>query len=161
MAHLEERELLDLAQGPLPAGRRDEVEEHLRQCAECRRRFDDLQETSRLLGEWEVGVGGRDLWPAIEARVLREGRRVIPWPVAKAALRIAATVLLAFGMGHVAGRWARHEWPRPESVAVSAAQVDDGAVSEWLHLSTFAQSLPTGLAAIVLDDAPGSAEETL
>ena len=161
MAHIEERELLELAQGPRPSGRRDEVEAHLSQCAECRRRFDDLQDTCRLLDEWRLAAPERDLWPAIEARVRRNGRRIILWPGAKTALRIAATILLALGIGHGSGRWARHKWRQPESFEALAVQIDEGAVGEWLHLSALGQSLPSGLTEAVLDAAASNGEEAL
>ena len=138
MDHATDIELIELVAGRLTADRQAAVAAHLAACPECARRRDAIRATWDALGDWQVAPG-RDLAPAILAAA-----RAPAWRErAKPFLRVAASVLIAIGVGHAAGRWA---WPalqgqsRPEPVAA-----EEQEAAQSLSLGVLEQVSPTGI----------------
>ena len=161
MDHVTDIEIIELVAGNLPAGRQSAVERHLQVCPDCRSRRDELARTWHVLGQWRVEASGRDLRPRIERAL---GRRAAGVPAKTwgsrvlAGLRAAAAVLLAVGIGHLAGRWTRPSGSGPgEAGPPAVARVTESAVAESLHFGVIQQVSPAGLAESVLaQPVPGS-----
>jgi len=157
MEHIPECDLIELAGGQLDDQRRPAVEEHLLDCADCRGRFRQLRRTWRVLGDWQVSAGGRDLWPAIQADLARRPRRALPlWRWLLSVSAAAVAILLAAAIGHVAARLGPlRRAPAPAAVA----KPDERAVARSLALHALADSSPGGIADAVLNATLDDGEE--
>ncbi|MBM4037181.1 MAG: hypothetical protein FJ290_01590 [Planctomycetes bacterium] len=154
MSHLREAELVELAAGRLEPPARSAAEAHVGGCAECRARLDAAHRAWQALGSWEV-TAGHDLADAIVEVAGRQAQvpAVPAWRRAIGpVLRAAAAVVLAAGIGHVAGRWAV-----PSRVSLPPV-ADERAAAEALSLDVLALQSAAGLAETVLG-LDGSAQE--
>ena len=157
MRHAEEIELVELAAGNLPAGRQTAVRDHLGQCPECNRRFDELRRTWQALGRWTVEPAGCDVGPAVAAALRADVRprltpRFGPWvPV---AARAAASIALAVAVGYTAGRLSG---PAPPGAAPTLGPAPSEQVAaSALHLELLETVTPAGLAEAILGADPDS-----
>jgi len=154
MEHMPDCDLIELAGGQLDDQRRPAVEEHLLDCAECRERFRQLRRTWLALGDWRVSAAGRDLWPAVEAELVR--RRKKAFPLWRWLLSAAAAILPAAAIGHVVARLG------PFGRATTPAgitEADERAAARSLALHALADSSPAGIAHAVLNATPDDGEE--
>lgn len=117
--------------GELPAPQRDALDRHAAQCDACRSRRTELQHVWDAAGELEFLPPPRDLTDAVLAAARQSiGRTRTPASVY--ALRLAAAVALAAGLGTVAGRLlppAAHESP-----ATAVVSEDELLDRTGLHL---------------------------
>lgn len=94
------RKLTLYALGELSSAQRRDVEKHLEQCSRCRQQFRELERLAELLLPVSTTTRGRDLWPAVAARIEAQQRQEEPtrrraWrPLAAAAGAVAAVVLI-------------------------------------------------------------------
>jgi len=96
----------DYLDSRLEGRRMEELEDHLRTCAVCRRKLEQARELrERLSGLSKRMAPERDLWPGIERRIGRPGNeaRKVPVygvaPLAAAALLVAAFLVAALLRG--------------------------------------------------------------
>jgi predicted anti-sigma-YlaC factor YlaD len=96
--------LSEYVDGELAADERVELERHLAACTDCRIIVADLGRLRALAGTLADREPGRDLWPAIEARI--GAARVRPfrrrWTFTLPQLAAAAALLLVAGAGGAA-----------------------------------------------------------
>lgn len=107
----------DHLEGVLPPRRAAKLEEHVARCAACAAGLEEERRLTLALGSLaEEPLAGRDLWPAIAARLAREQRAGTPRSVWDAlfslGLRLvpacAAVLLLSLGLSlYQAGRLQR------------------------------------------------------
>lgn len=103
MEHLSDIDILDLLGKAAPVEMRERWRSHLQDCATCRARRDALQATWDALGVLE-GCDSVDLLAGITARIAeghRPARGITLWELS----RIAASVLIAAGIGYTAGKF--------------------------------------------------------
>lgn len=103
MEHLGDIDILDLLGNAAPIEMQEQWRSHLRECASCRARRDALQATWDSLGALEV-CDSVDLLAGITARIAegqRPARGITLWELS----RIAASVLIAAGIGYTAGKF--------------------------------------------------------
>jgi anti-sigma factor RsiW len=142
MEHARDIELIELAAGRLDADREKALNGHLRQCAQCREKFDRVRQTWDILGAWEVPASrrGEPLGPSTEAAPReKNGRRSVLRSVGLvAALRFAAALAVAVPMGYWGGRWSTRRAPMPgpadPPAYVSTLGLDTGESLSWLVL---------------------------
>jgi anti-sigma factor RsiW len=152
MKHATEIELIELAAGRLPAEHQADLAAHLAACPECARRRDEILATWDALGDWQVEPG-RDLAPDVLAAARAPGWRKRARPV----LRIAASVLIAIGVGHAAGRWA---WPALEGQpSPRPAAAEEQAAAQGLSLGVLEQVTATGIPEALLGAEESTDEE--
>jgi hypothetical protein len=154
MEHVSDIELIGMLGGHLSPERRRAVEAHVAECASCSGRRDEMARTWNALGEWEEGPG-QDMAPEILRRVSLQPSRVglWQWP----SVRIAATVLIAVGLGHVAGRFAASS--RTDTGGDGAVvRVEDRDVTKALYLEALDGAARPGIAEALLDLPSGSEE---
>ena len=155
MQHIAEAQLLELIGGHLGPDDRTATEEHLAACESCRRQHQQLLQTWDVLGPWETLQPGRDLSERIIMTADSRGAERFPsaWRrFAMVALKAAASIVLAAGIGYAAGRSYRPEPPPP------AANIEQQAASS-IYLDTFESGTPAGLSEYVLAPSKESGEK--
>lgn len=113
MEHISEIELIEYVAGRLIASRQEEVREHITACEECSGRWREAVETWNVLGQWNVDAGDRDVAGRIIARAeeaessRKQPRlpRILRVGLLRTALRVAASIIIAIGVGHQLGRY--------------------------------------------------------
>jgi len=96
--HLEEAVITDFVDETLDAARRTSVEQHLAQCAECRRLVDDFREIRQVAGALEPRMPPARAWLRLERAIALEAEHA----------REAGTT--ARGAGSAASRPAFRQW---------------------------------------------------
>ncbi|UCD56410.1 MAG: hypothetical protein JSV16_11310 [Candidatus Hydrogenedentota bacterium] len=113
MEHINDNELLEYVSERLPDTKSQQFQRHMAECGECRKRYQNAVDVWETLGQWHVDSSGHEIADRIEALATKnrsgqqESRtRTIPFRSSfKAALRIAATIIIAVGGGHLLGRY--------------------------------------------------------
>ena len=113
MKHVNDIELIEYIAGKLTASRNEEVREHMAACEECSDRERKAIELWNTLGQWSVDtanhdVAGRITTLAEEAeRKQRQGEktRVLRVGLLPVVLRVAASIIIAIGVGHKLGKY--------------------------------------------------------
>jgi hypothetical protein len=113
MKHINDIEIQNYIAGKLTASGIQQVQEHLAICKECSDRWRNTVEVWDALGQWDVDTAGRDLTERIIARAQQEGQDSIKqnnihklWKeFLPAVLRVAASIVIAVGVGHKLGKY--------------------------------------------------------
>jgi len=113
MEHINDIELLEYISERQSDTKNQQFQRHVAECAECRQRCQEAVHVWETLGRWHVDSSGHEVADRIEALAAkdksdpRESRtKRIPFISSlKAALRVAAAILLAVGGGHLLGRY--------------------------------------------------------
>ena len=154
MEHVSDIELIEMLGGHLEPDRLKSVESHLAECERCAGRRDEMARTWDDLGDWET-VPGQDLAPEILRRASMQPARISIWQ--RPSVKVAATVLIAVGLGHVAGRFAASS--RTDTGDEGAVvRVEDSDVTEALYLEALNGAARPGIAQALLDLPMGSEE---
>ena len=113
MKHVNDIELIEYIAGKLTVSRSEVVREHMAACEECSDRWRKAVEVWNTLGQWSVDtanhdVAGRITTLAEEAeRKQRQGEktRVLRVGLLPVVLRVAASIIIAIGVGHKLGKY--------------------------------------------------------
>ena len=113
MEHINDVELLEYLSERLPDTKNQQFQRHMVECAECRQRCRDAVHVWEILGRWDVDSSGHEIADRIEALAAKDKSapqenhtKRIPFIRSfKAALRVAAAIILAVGGGHLLGRY--------------------------------------------------------
>jgi len=155
MRHVREADLLALASGELSDARHREIELHVSSCAACRRAQAEMASVHGLLGEWDVDVGDRDAWQAIDRRLGAPAPVRVPrrWHGVARMSRIAAAVMLGVGMGHAAGRltWTRGTLELATTPPAFSTSAFEHAAADELALYVLESPSSAGLFKTVLE----------
>lgn len=138
MSHPRPIELIEYVAGH--CGNAEVVREHLRECAACAEYVRSVQETWDALGQLPSEQLSADLLPRIEQALGRaevQNRSAVAW---FSRLRIAAAVMLALGIGHLAARGVRPDAP----------EIDPGQAAESIHLDFAGWRSASSLAELIL-----------
>lgn len=120
MSHPTERQLVEFVTRRLDPKDAGGLTLHLAGCSGCRIRAERLAALYPVLGAWEAPPPPRDFEHAILAAVDEEQRTHLRW---REYARVAAAVILALGLGHVAARSFRATSTLPPPAdATTAAQ---------------------------------------
>jgi len=113
MAHLTNRELLEMVSGTSPESVRETAAVHARQCPHCRARLAELSETWELLGKWQLPTHRPDLSGRIVSKAVSEAAKGgRPQLLGRLLAKAAAAVLLAAAVGYGLGWTLR---PKPQA----------------------------------------------
>ena len=149
MMHPSDAQLLDHMERRLPQAESAEVGAHLSACAACQARLASLKAVWEPLGLWSPTLPTPDVTENVLARLSTAKQatpRVFPWP----AIRVAAAILIAVGVGHITGRLT---W---RSAPAVASPVDEAAAASALQLDVLDNSAANTLVALL--DAPPEPE---
>jgi len=158
MKHVNDIELIEYVAGKLTASRKEEVREHMAACKECSGRWREAVEVWNALGQWSVDTAEHDVTQRITAlteEAEREQRQdekthVLRVGLLPVVLRVAASIIIAVGVGHKLGKY---------SVTGSTPKT---AASENRpeYLAALSLEWSSELAWLILeDDAPNVGEE--
>jgi len=120
MKHINDNELMEYVAGRLAPPEKEQVAQHIAGCAECAQRVRQEQMLWDSLGEWTVDTSGhkiadkivalaeKDLAPAAEDKT-PEAAHIVRRPLIhrlsfSAVLRVAASILIAVGVGYNLGK---------------------------------------------------------
>jgi anti-sigma factor RsiW len=156
MDHVADIVLLEFVAGRLPPPEREAVAAHLRACPACRERAEQTGRLWEALGAWEVPGKGPDLGPRVLDAARRESLAPAPRKHLRAAVGVAASVALAVGLGHLAGRLT---WGG-EADSAGAGPAGSQRVIGALYLEDFQEGSPGYFAQAVLGFDPQAAEES-
>ena len=150
MKHTGDIELMEYVAGNLTAARYGEVKEHLAMCEECSRRRREATEMWKALGQWDVDTTDHDVAARITVLAENAGReqrqsekthilRVRFLPV---VLRVAASVIIAVGVGHRLGKYSVTGKMEPVAVSKNGPE----------YLAAFGLEWSSELAWLILED---------
>jgi len=158
MKHINDNELMEYVAGRLASPQKEQVAEHIASCPECSQRLRQAEILWNSLGQWTVDTSGheiadkitalaeKDMAPGAEnkktdaAPIVR--RPLVYRPFFSAVLRVAASILIAVGVGYKLGK---------SSVT---GKIDTSAASNSrpAYLSAFGLEWSSELAWLILED---------
>ena len=113
MKHVNDIEMIEYVAGKLTASRNEEVREHMAACEECSDRWRKAIEVWNALGQWSVDTADHDVAGRITAIAEEEERgrkqyrkaRDLRMGFLPTVVRIAASIVIAAGIGHKLGKY--------------------------------------------------------
>ena len=153
-----EADLIRLIAGEFEPAAANDLRGHLNGCPVCAAVVGELVATWEVMGAWDDEGAPSDLWPTVRSSVELAARRRSGWVprTAPALLQTAASVVVAVGLGWLAGSWlAGPAAPEPTSPDFTAEQ--ELIVS--LGLDEFASFSATGLPEALLSTGEEPSEE--
>jgi anti-sigma factor RsiW len=135
MDHLSDSQLLNQLPGTAAVRTAQAENEHLQTCAACRERLTTLQALWNHLGEWTPPQAAKDLGQRILEALPDQPQRQTTTGNWRRTFKVAAALLVAVGLGHMAGRfaWKPATQPPPdETAAAKALYLDDANTAEVL-----------------------------
>ena len=137
MDHINDLEMLDMLSGYVPANEQESLLAHIPQCSNCQQRLNELRQTWDDLGTLEVDTSNLNLLPNITSAIHHRGRHRSFLSI-QGLTRIAASILLAAVIGHVAGRFSTQksteEWGLATAQASFLQVLSPGSSTGWREL---------------------------
>lgn len=154
MKHVNEIELMEYVAGNLTESRDGEIKAHLAECEECSARQREAAETWNALGQWNVDTAGHDVAAGITAladsaerqRRQSEKNRILRPGFLPVVLRVAASIIIAVGVGHKLGKYS--VTGKMETASVSQNRPE--------YLAALGLEWSSELAWLVLEDEPSN-----
>jgi len=157
MKHIDDNELMEYVAGRLASPEKEEAAEHIAGCPECSQRRRHAQMLWDSLGQWTVDTSGHEIAGRLtaladkglspEAGKERDYGRVVRRPLVyrqlfSAVLRVAASILIAVGVGYSLGR----------SSVAGRTETAAASNSRPAYLSALGLQWSSELAWLVLED---------
>ena len=148
MEHIADIELIEHVAGNLTESRTVEVREHIAACPQCLQRIEQMQKLSDMLGLWEFETAGHDVAERVAA-LAEETEQDQPSATREhlmkfmpQVLRIAASIIIAVGLGHKLGEYSVEGSKPPTTSSPKKPEYLAALGLEW----------SSGLAKLVLED---------
>ncbi|MFC1783148.1 hypothetical protein ACFL02_06140 [Planctomycetota bacterium] len=141
MEHISDIIMLDMLGGHIAEPQKGRAMGHINSCPECRRRWGEFSQTWQRLDDVPADSSQIDLLDRINSALVKSaepGRYLFIRPL----LRIAASVLLAVAVGHVAGKLSLRK----------SQDYWQNAAARAVHLDTLLPGSATGWAEPILED---------
>lgn len=157
MKHINDNELMEYMAGRLASPQKEQVAEHIASCPECSQRRLQAEMLWNSLGQWTVDTSGHEIAGRLTALVEKglspetrkewnDGRVVrrplIYRPSFSAVLRVAASILIAVGVGYKLGK----------SSVTGKIDTTAASNSRPAYLSAFGLEWSSELAWLILED---------
>jgi len=150
MKHIDDIELMEYIAGNLAASRDGEVSEHLAACEECSARRREATRMWKALGQWDVDTTDHDVAARITVLAENAGREraqgekthVLRVGFLPVVLRVAASVIIAVGVGHRLGKYSVTGKTEPVAVSKNGPE----------YLAAFGLEWSSELAWLILED---------
>ena len=137
MDHLNDTQILDMLGGYVQADEKESLLAHVAQCSNCQQRLNEQRQIWDDLGALEIDTSGIDLLPKLTSAIHHRNRN-IKFPSIQGWTRIAASILLAAAIGHVAGRFSTQksmeEWGLATAQASFLQVLSPGSSTGWGEL---------------------------
>jgi len=148
MKHVNDIELIEYMAGNLAESRDGEVREHLAACDECSERWREAANMWDALGQWSVDTADHDVAGRIAALAEKTDRdqrqrkklHVLRSGFLPVILRVAASIIIAVGVGHRLGKYSVTGKMEPAAVSkdrpvyLSALGLEWSSELAWLIL---------------------------
>jgi len=150
MKHVDDMELMEYIAGNLAATRYGEVKEHVAMCEECSQRRREAAEMWKALGQWDVDTTDHDVAARITVLAENAGGKprrsekthVLRLRFLPVVLRVAASVIIAVGVGHRLGKYSVTGKMEPVAVSKNGPE----------YLAAFGLEWSSDLAWLILED---------
>jgi len=157
MKHVNDIELIEYMAGNLAESRDGKVREHLAACDECSERWRETANMWDALVQWSVDTAGHDIAGRITALAEKTDRdqrqrkklHVLRLGFLPMVLRVAASIIIAVGVGHRLGKYS--VTGKMESAAVSKNRPE--------YLAALGLEWSSELAWLILEDDSSSMGE--
>ena len=137
MKHIKDTQMLDMLGGHVQADEKEGLLAHMAQCSNCQKRWNELRQTWDDLGTWEIDTSGIDLLPNLTSAIHHRSRHTNFLSI-QGLTRIAASILLAAVIGHVAGKFSTQksteEWGLATTQASFLEVLSPGSSTGWGEL---------------------------
>ena len=137
MEHINDMQMLDMLGGHVQADEHESLLAHIAQCSNCRQRLNELRQTWDDLGALEIDTSGIDLLENLTSAIQHRSRH-IDFLSIRGLTRIAASILLAAVIGHVAGRFSTQksteEWGLAMAQTSFLQVLSPGSSTGWGEL---------------------------
>jgi len=139
MKHVNDIELIEYVAGNLTESRDGEVKEHLAACKECSARQREAAEMWNTLGQWSVDTAEHDVAGRITAlaeKTDRDQRQRMKLHVLRVGflpvvLRVAASIIIAVGVGNRLGKYSVTGKMEPAAVSKNRPEYLAALGLEW------------------------------
>lgn len=137
MKHIKDTQMLDMLGGHVQADEQESLLAHITQCSNCQQRLNELKQTWDDLGAWEIDTSGIDLLPNLTSAIHHRSWHTNFLSI-QGLTRIAASILLAAVIGHVAGKFSTQksteEWGLATAQASFLEVLSPGSSTGWGEL---------------------------
>ena len=134
MEHLNDTQIFDMLGGHVQADEQESLLAHMAQCSDCQQRLDELRQIWDDLGTWEIDTSRIDLLPKLTSAIHHRSRHTNFLSI-QGLTRIAASILLAAVIGHVAGRFSTQksteEWGLATAQTSFLQVLSPGSSTGW------------------------------
>ena len=152
MKHIDDIELIEYVAGNLTEPEAAAVHEHITACDECSQRVQETAKLSDTLGLWEVETAGHNVGDRVTAMAQQSQIESVQRPATHArikrllsqVLRVAASIIIAVGLGHKLGGYSVTGKKPP--IVSSQSQPE--------YLAALGLQWSSGLAWLVLEEDP-------
>lgn len=112
MKHIDDMQLIEYVAGGLTAASTNAISDHIASCPQCAQRKDEMIETWNIMGQWDIdhdsNVNSSNIALKIVAKAQKQSRiggtYFIRTKLIPTALRYAASILIAIGVGSMLGK---------------------------------------------------------
>ena len=137
MEHINDIMMIDLLGGHVQADEKESLLAHMAQCSNCQQRLNELRQTWDDLGALEIDTSGIDLLPKLTSAIHHRSRHINFLSI-QGLTRIAASILLAVAIGHVAGKFSTQKSTEQWGLATAQASflevLSPGSSTGWGEL---------------------------
>jgi len=137
MEHITDTQMLDMLGDHVQADEKESLLAHMAQCSNCQQRLNELRQTWDNLGALKIDTSGIDLMPNLTSAIHHRSGH-IDFLSTRVLTRIAASILLAAVIGHVAGRFSTQksteEWGLATAQTSFLQVLSPGSSTGWGEL---------------------------
>ena len=137
MKHINDTQMLDMLGGHVHPDEQESWLAHMAQCSNCQQRWNKLRQTWDDLGALEIDTSRIDLLPKLTSAIHHRSWHTNFLSI-QGLTRIAASILLAAVIGHVAGKFSTQksmeEWGLATAQASFLQVLSPGSSTGWGEL---------------------------
>ena len=144
MKHINDTQMLDMLRGHVHADEQESLLAHMAQCSNCQQRWNELRQTWDDIGALEIDTSRIDLLPNLTSAIHHRSRHINFLSI-RGLTRIAASILLAAVIGHVAGKFSTQKSTEQWGLATAQASflevLSPGSSTGWGELELSGDTL--------------------
>ena len=134
MEHITDITMIELLGGYVDDPKKQSTLQHISQCDNCQKRWNEFEQTWNNLSELDVDTSDKNLFPKIADNIRSKRRHVLMLPI-RTFMRVAASILLAIILGHILGRASTQKTNEDWTLAIARANYLDvlasGSSTGW------------------------------
>ena len=134
MEHITDITMIELLGGYVDDPKKQSTLQHISQCDNCQKRWNEFEQTWNNLSELDVDTSDKNLFPKIADNIRSKRRHVLMLPI-RTFMRVAASILLAIILGHILGRASTQRTNEDWTLAIARANYLDvlasGSSTGW------------------------------